>query len=530
MYVLSNDRWSNDYLDYALEANELLIMVGGMIPMAMVHEQYIEPRRSVSRVLAYIRKIGVRQVLLKIQSRVRERARNEKVCSIGFGKVLRQCGSSLQEGQWVIFLAPNHPALLERIVLGEDLVSRTDHSKLPDLHGEQTVALYHFPPDIHHDMLICMQDTWIGWNKYSGLHLDADLVAAWLKDAVANFAHARLRQEYSVELPSTYVTDMPVDTSQVSKGRFLTAVIGYGQYAKTTLIPHLPETFDIVRVHEIDPMQIPKRRKYRFSTIGSPSLDSRLDVCFIAGYHHTHMAWADAILGSGGHAVVEKPLVTTSSQLERLREIWPKLYTRYHAGFHKRYQEFNTMAIEDMQVAPGEPISYYATVYEIPLPTLHWYNWPNSRSRITSNACHWIDHFMYLNDFSMVVNYSLKILSNRELVITATLQNNASLALILSDIGTPRLGVREYIELTHETSRCTIIDSRWYKAEGVDRQLRTHTTKAHAGHVRMYKTICSNIERGIPSETPESIRSSELVVCLENLYQATLAENVPNPS
>src|SRR5262249_57472786 len=63
--------------------------------------------------------------------------------------------------------------------------------------------------------------------------------------------------------------------------------------------------------------------------------------------------------------------------------------------FHKRYSAFNALARKDLQMQLGEPISYHCIVYEVPLPPMHWYRWPSSRSRLITNGCHWIDHFHF---------------------------------------------------------------------------------------------------------------------------------------
>ena len=82
----------------------------------------------------------------------------------------------------------------------------------------------------------------------------------------------------------------------------------------------------------------------------------------------------------------------------------------------------------------------------LPLPKLHWYSWPNSGSRLLSNGCHWIDYFLFLNAFSPVTNYSLKVAKNGDSNVFVELENKAVFTMVLTDLGSSRLGVREHIK------------------------------------------------------------------------------------
>ena len=81
--------------------------------------------------------------------------------------------------------------------------------------------------------------------------------------------------------------------------------------------------------------------------------------------------------------------------------------------------------LSDLGVAPGEPVSYHCIVYEVPLPELHWYRWPSSRSRLISNGCHWTDHFLLLNGFAEPVAYDVVESSDGMVNVTVELANGA---------------------------------------------------------------------------------------------------------
>ena len=96
----------------------------------------------------------------------------------------------------------------------------------------------------------------------------------------------------------------------------------------------------------------------------------------------------------------------------------------------------------------------------------HWYNWPNSGSRLVSNGCHWLDYFMFLNSYSAVVD--IKNGFRRDDTITGVqvkLENGAYFSMSLTDNGSQRLGVRDYIELERQEKTFTMIDGDRYSAE-----------------------------------------------------------------
>ena len=161
----------------------------------------------------------------------------------------------------------------------------------------------------------------------------------------------------------------------------------------------------------------------------------------------------------------------------------------------------------------------HAVVYEIYLPSLHWYNWPSSGSRIVSNGCHWIDWFMFVNDYSPVVSYDISpSSSDRVLNISVLLENSAVLTLVLTDVGSPRFGVREHVEFRYRSSAVTINDFSRYKSESATHVLRKLRLNPLHAHKAMYKSISRSITLGLPGDDLKSLRSSYLVSQLESLF------------
>jgi predicted dehydrogenase len=283
------------------------------------------------------------------------------------------------------------------------------------------------------------------------------------------------------------------------------------------ILPYVSQDINIDKIHEIDPLQLGRSNKWRarLDTSGLPRVDDEHDVYFIAGYHHTHTPIALHALNRSAYAVVEKPLATTRSQIDALRKTLETQPSRLFACFHKRYNELNDLALADLELRPGEPLTYHCIVYEVPLPQKHWYRWPNSRSRIISNGCHWIDHFLYLNNYAQVISQTVYEAQQGDTIVLLELVNGAVFSMVLTDIGSERLGVREYVELKANRVTVRISDGSRYESENSSRILRRRRVNPMKSFQRMYQSICRKIVAGEHGDSLESLQSSELAVALD---------------
>jgi hypothetical protein len=177
------------------------------------------------------------------------------------------------------------------------------------------------------------------------------------------------------------------------------------------------------------------------------------------------------------------------------------------------------LALEDLDAKPGQPIDYHCIVFEMPLPERHWYRWPNSRSRIVSNGCHWIDHFMFLNAYCPVSRRHVYQAKNGTVVVSLELANGAVFSMTLTDVGSRRIGVREFTELRSGDVQVRILDNKSYESENSHRVLRRLRLRPMDSYARMYRTISRRIVRGEPGDTPESFRSSEVVIDIDEQLQ-----------
>jgi predicted dehydrogenase len=487
--------------------------------------QYIVRDKNLRMVWHYLGRVGPRAVLRKIRSRLKEGERNQKVAAIGVGEVLEAPGGApFGAGQRVLFFAPNHPRRTGRVVIDPRFVVAWSDERWTSP-VDKTVVFDPAEGLVIPEVL----DAYIGWSPFSGLPVNDQAVREALISLRGELEGWLTKSGAPTGLISRIsdpICEYTCPSDQVAGSETRTSVLfGLGNYAKTQIIPNLHGALKLTCIHEVDPLQIGPRTRWRqwLDTSPWPREDERYDAWFIAGFHHTHTPLAVHALQQGAYAVVEKPIATTWDQLNELRRCLESLEEkRLFACFHKRHSLFNNWVRADLTVPAGAPVNYHCIVYEIPLPPRHWYNWPNSRSRLTSNGCHWLDHFMFLNDYSPVRNSGLWRAENGGLTVFVELENKAAFTMTLTDVGSERLGVREYIELHAGNVTVRMVDGSSYEAESTSKVIRRRRVNPMNAYRLMYRSISRSIVEGASGDPLESLRSTELMLSLEDELTRTV--------
>ncbi len=521
MKALVDGKWMDGFLDYHRRPGDCRFRVLACLTLAKVNALNFVRPNSARLLWNYLREIGFRDVIRKIVSRRNERHRNEKFLSVGFGSILDSGGhSGLSRGQLVLFIAPAHPRCVERLALPPSLLYAVDMA-LPFTIREKEV--------IHSESFrvlpACLQEL-PGWSPFSGNPLP-DLQPAF--DAVLGVLMESSvwtrAQHFPVE---ANVLPLERQARRISRGsqHRQGVLFGYGNYAKVIVLPNIAPYVDISCIHEIDPMQIPFQERSRFDwdTADDLRLDEQYDAYFLTGFHHSHAPLAIKALQSGACAVVEKPVAVDSDQLSDLIETMSHSKGSLFSCFHKRYQPLNQYAIRDLHLGAGEPVSYHCIVYEVPLPRRHWYRWPNSKSRLVSNGCHWIDHFLFLNNYCEVAWTDLYLATDGTINCSMELTNGAFFTLVLTDQGSERIGVQDYIELRANGVTVRMSNGASYEAECNERILRKLRINKMESYRDMYRSIGQKIAAGLPGDTIESVRiSTGAVLRLERQLSTIIA-------
>lgn len=538
MRYLLADRWRDYGLDPHCGPDDVRVQILAWLPLVRLDDLYFRRPHSVRLAWNYLREIGIGATLTKIASRHEERFRNETYLAVALGRVLAVAPQAgLAVGDVVELVATRHPAGTERAVVARQLVRAAGPELVARLDTAALLLLARHPGA---EPLADALSSLGGWSGESGSAIEPERARAALDVArdelrSASWQGAR-RLDRTLESPIEERRRAPDGAARAE----LNAVLfGYGNYAKTAILPSLPPGIRLATIHEVDPLQMPRtlerpvRGGRRVSWDTSPELgaDEPCDVAFIASFHHTHAPLAIEVLRRGGVAVVEKPLVTSSEQLRDLLDALRPEGRRLFACFHKRYSPFNELAREDLRVGRGEAISYHCIVYEVPLPTRHWYRWPSSRSCIVSNGCHWLDHFLFLNDYAAVQATTLSAARDGTVACTVALENGAFLTMTLTHQGSERLGVRDHVELRANGVTVTIENGAHYRAEGHDRVLRTRRQNRLAVYRTMYQAICRKIIAGEAGDSRYSVETtSRLALALDEMLLERLAAQRPPAS
>lgn len=523
MRILLGEQWKDGYLDYACGPESVRIRPLRWANVAEVRSQYFELPRSLRLVWNYVREVGVGATLRKIRSRSAEAAhRNKKIVSVGVGVIVDAGAqvSGYQQGDVVGFIAANHPLCVERVVVPACLLFNLDGTQPQDQPEVAWLGLGCASAE-DADALLTVG----GWSDLSGNSLPDNMAVVFAAAeqvlSAGDWADAR-----TYPTTSEAATARPAQSPAANRGRKTAVLYGYGNYAKTMCLPNVSQYVDVQAVHEIDPAQMPQPLppELAWSSQFWAEEEQDFDVYLIASYHHTHAGIAEYALNRGAYAVVEKPIVTTFDQLDSLKIALESSSSGLYSGFHKRYARYNDWVFEDLQAERGSPISMHSIVFEMPLPRLHWYRWKNSCGRVVANGCHWIDHFLFMNDYSPVKQLDVYVAQDETINASVVLDNGAMFTMVLTDQGSRRLGVQNNVEFRNANGTVRIINDGGYFAESHDRIMRKRDINRLETYSRMYQTIARRISEGDKGDTVHSfVTSAGLILEIEKRAQEQLA-------
>ncbi len=526
MHILVGQSWEDGYPDYHRPKDQYRVKVLAMKNLERIEGMFYIRPRSLRLVANYLLEIGFRQLFRKIRSRMRETGRNEKFLSCGMGIVLEAPpGGTFQEGQEVIFLANCHPPCVERLVLPEGFMAIPSDPIVLPREAIEKGSVLRVPPSS--ESLVDQPISRIGTHsQFSGDAFPAEIAQKTMDRVKTLLANETWKGAERLPIVNKLKSTLSESIPALSRASFTKkprgVIFGFGNYAKTFLIPNVSPHILIEGIHEIDPTQVDRTMTGNsWDTCPDPRAGEKADVYFAAGFHHTHVPVALAALEQGAYAVVEKPVATTEDQLGLLLGALGKNGPKLFSCFHKRFLSFNKFAWEDLGSDSSEtPISYSCLVYEVPLPPNHWYRWPNSRSRLVSNGCHWLDHFLFLNRYPEVEWFDLVIAPDETLNVSVRCANGAFFTMVLTDQGSERIGLRDYIELRRPDVTVRMTDGGTYLAENGARIIRKAGINKLSSYGNMYSEIARRIAAGEPGDSIESVRiSAGLILGLERLFQ-----------
>jgi len=242
--------------------------------------------------------------------------------------------------------------------------------------------------------------------------------------------------------------------------------------------------------------------------------DYEAPLLVVATYHSTHMEIADLALSinPATRILLEKPPVATMDQLRRL-ERHRRDGAYVEIGYNRRHIPMTAEA-HDMLAAESGPTTI-TCIAKIPrIPPTHWYFWPAQRSRVTGNACHWLDIGRY---FIKAPPERLTLVgpdggpsghpdtgdANDPISIVVSYADGSRLTVVVTDCGNSLRGVQEFIELRRGETTVTIDDFVRMRVQAGARQSFRHKLLRDKGHERMYRRFVENVRDGRGVDYPD---------------------------
>ncbi len=488
MKVKVNKKWI-DTVDYDGKDN-VVIQVTKWLCLAPVPRAYFSYPFSL-KILWHYRTIGMKPIARKIVSRTKNNSVSQKFISIGKGVVEKSEGQ-FQVGDSVVFVATNHPEGLTRIALPSLLVRGTDTVESGDTKWKKGA----------HDFM----------NANAGFEIESEKC---LEDI--NFSKVESILS-AVHFSETIKDDFPFASARIAKrntDRGMTnrvTIFGWGHHSRTQIAPHLPTGYLLSRIHDIDPVVLrlaPKDITIDATRRLAKNDDSSLII--VAGYHHTHADLVLEALREGKSVICEKPLATSWEQLEKLEKfVEPKLSMAYH----RRYDAFFDHIRHDLSPAKSK-MDYRCVVHEVSLPKNHWYNWPVSKSKIVSNGCHWIDHFLALKPGFKVISTDA-FQTHQGIHCHLELEDGSTFQMMLSDKGSDEKGNREEISIEVGERTVFIKDFESYTFSKSGKKIKSRSVKKLDVFPRMYERIFKNIERKRFDDFSQVLRTQRTILALDD--------------
>lgn len=203
------------------------------------------------------------------------------------------------------------------------------------------------------------------------------------------------------ETPAPITRSIPVNASSAATGRG-TAFIGFGNYAKSVLVPALKKASKerlttVVTSTGLSAHDAAQREGFANAATDPQAVmdDADTDCVFIATRHDSHASLAAAALRAGKHVFVEKPLALDHEQLADVvaaAEGAPGVLT---VGFNRRFAPMMIAAKAAIASRAG-PIAMHYRVNAGHVPGDSWLHGAQGGGRIVGEACHFVDALTFL--------------------------------------------------------------------------------------------------------------------------------------
>ncbi|MFM8409248.1 MAG: bi-domain-containing oxidoreductase, partial [Alphaproteobacteria bacterium] len=178
-------------------------------------------------------------------------------------------------------------------------------------------------------------------------------------------------------------------------------LVGAGNFAKSVLLPALGRRSDVAltgicTATGMSAAETGKRQGFAFATTDVDEIlgDPATQAVFVATRHDAHASLVARALAAGKHVFVEKPLCTTTDELDRLEAVVAGLPTPgpcLVVGFNRRFSP-HAVAIRDAFAGRSTPLVVVHRVIAGVAPPESWVQDPErGGGRVVGEVCHFVD-------------------------------------------------------------------------------------------------------------------------------------------
>lgn len=310
------------------------------------------------------------------------------------------------------------------------------------------------------------------------------------------------------------------------------AVIGSGNYVRSTVMPHLKKLHAnvkyIVSSKGLSGTITAKKYDITFTTTDFQKAlsDPEVDAVIIATRHNLHAEQVIESLKAGKHVFIEKPLAITYEELESIDEIYRKCGTTLTVGFNRRFSPFIQDAKKHLGASNGA-ISVIATMNAGYIPHNMWVHDLNvGGGRIIGEACHLIDLITYLTE-SRVVKVVMNSLgpeqkSNTDNASILLYYENGSQGVINYFSNGSKAYSKERIEIFSQNR--TIIIDNFRKSKYYGFRTSGLSMTQNKGHSEQFKRFINQLKHGGPAIIPFTDimnTSKTAIAAVESLKEGT---------
>ncbi len=178
--------------------------------------------------------------------------------------------------------------------------------------------------------------------------------------------------------------------------------IGFGNYAKSTLLPALRKAgggilTGVATATGVSARHAAERFGFAFAATDAAEVlaDESTDTVFIATRHNSHADLVVAALEAGKHVFCEKPLAMNREELAAVLATAARAPGRLTVGFNRR---FAPLMVEAKAALAGRtaPLVMLYRVNAGAIPRDNWIQGAEGGGRIVGEVCHFVDALTYL--------------------------------------------------------------------------------------------------------------------------------------